>query len=220
MSSKSFLLSEELAEYVRRHCIAEDPAINFLVKETATLGVVSGMQIALEQAGFLTWLVGALGVRSAVEVGTFTGCSSLAIARGLPSDGSLICCDISEEWTAIAREGWALAGVSDRISLRIAPAAATLATLPVGSIEFAFIDADKGGYLQYYELILERLTPNGVIVVDNTLWDGAVIDAAQQDEDTVAIRAFNDAITNDDRVQSVLLPVADGLTLIRKSKSE
>src|SRR5262249_4970577 len=141
----------------------------------------------------------------------------ISIARGLPPGGHLLACDVSEEWTAVARRYWAKAGLGDRIELRLGPAAETLRALPaVPTFDFAFIDADKPGYLTYYEEILPRLVPNGLIVVDSVLWDGEVADGAKQGEDTVALRAFNERVAADRRVQSVMLPVADGLTLARK----
>jgi caffeoyl-CoA O-methyltransferase len=166
----------------------------------------------------MTMLTRLLGVRFAVEVGTFTGYSSLAIARGLAPGGRLLCCDVSEEWTALARAHWAMAGVDDRIELRIAPAIETLRSLPAEPvIDLAFIDADNANYAAYYEELLARLSPNGVILVDNVLWSGKVIDAAVTDRDTVAIRAFNELVAADARVECVMLPISDGLTMIRKA---
>jgi len=158
-----------------------------------------------------------VGGRRAVEVGTFTGYSAISIARGLPDDGTLLCCDVSEEWTAIAGKYWERAGVDGKIELRIAPALDTLRSLPTGEqFDLAFIDADKENYPNYYEEVLARLRPNGVILVDNTLWMGAVIDPQASDEQTKTIRAFNGAVAADDRVESVILTIGDGLTLIRK----
>jgi caffeoyl-CoA O-methyltransferase len=158
-----------------------------------------------------------VGVRNAVEVGTFTGYSSLCIARGLSDGGRLVCCDVSDEWTSIAREYWERAGVADRIDLRIAPALETIATLPEDEhVDLVFIDADKENYANYYEALLRRLRVNGVILVDNTLWGGAVIDESRDESSTVAIRAFNDMVAADDRVDSVQLAISDGLTLLRK----
>jgi caffeoyl-CoA O-methyltransferase len=158
-----------------------------------------------------------LGVQFAVEVGTFTGYSALAIARGLAPGGSLLCCDVSEEWTAIAREHWVTAGVQDRIELVIAPALDTLARLgDRPPVDLAFIDADKTNYVGYYEAIVPRLSPRGVILVDNVLWGGSVVDDAAQDDNVVALRAFNDHVVADARVDQVMLPIADGLTLITR----
>jgi caffeoyl-CoA O-methyltransferase len=163
---------------------------------------------------FLTRLVGA---RTAVEVGTFTGSSALSIALGLPDDGRLICCDVSEEFVSIGRPHWEAAGVADRIEVRIGPAAETLAAMPEEPhIDLSFIDADKTGYVDYYELLVPRTTANGVIVVDNVLQDGRVLDADDHETNTDAIRRFNDHVASDTRVDAVMLNVADGLTLIRR----
>lgn len=210
-------LTSELHRYLVAHGAPPDPVQQDLIAATEALGAVSGMQIAPEQGAFMTWLTRVLGVRTAVEVGTFTGYSALCIARGLPADGRLLCCDVSEEWTAVARDHWERAGVADRITLRIGPAAATLAALPPEPhLDLAFVDADKESYLGYYEALLGRLVPNGVLLVDNTLWHGAVADPTRTDPTTEAVRAFNDRVAADDRVDVVLLPISDGLTLIRK----
>jgi predicted O-methyltransferase YrrM len=186
------------------------------LNKTAKLGAVAGMQIAPEQGAFLTILTRALGVRSAIEIGTFTGYSALCIARGLPADGTLLCCDVSEEWTAVGRKHWEQARVGDRIELRIAPAVDTLASLPSEpQFDLAFVDADKPNYANYFEGLLPRIRPNGVILVDNVLWGGNVVKADADDENTLAIRAFNDKVAADDRVDSVMLPIADGLTMCR-----
>jgi len=214
---KSFLLSSALAEYLVGHGTPPDAAQEALIEETAALGAVAGMQIAPEQGAFLTVLTRLLGVRNAIEIGTFTGYSALCIARGLPADGRLTCCDVSEEWTAVGRRAWDAAGVGGRIDLRIAPALETLAALPAGTeFDLAFIDADKPNYANYFDALLPKMRTNGAILVDNVLWDGRVIQPDATDENTVAIRAFNDKVANDDRVDAVMLPVADGLTLCRK----
>ena len=214
---KSFLLSPELHRYIVDHGTPPDEVQQELIAQTRALGPVSGMQISPEQGAFLTLLVHVIGARNVVEVGTFTGYSSLCIARGLPSGGRLLCCDVSEEWTQIARRAWDRAGVADRIELRLAPALDTLRALPRGeTIDFAFIDADKPNYANYYEELVARLRPNGVIGVDNVLWSGAVLNSDAQDDNTVAIRAFNDKVAADDRVDTVMLPIADGLTLLRR----
>ncbi len=188
-----------------------------LIDETATLGGISMMQIAPEQGAFMTLLTRLIGARRAVEVGTFTGYSALAIARGLPDDGRLLCCDVNEEWTAIGRRHWDRAGAGHKIELRLGPALDTLRALPPAeAFDLAFIDADKENYLRYYEEILTRLRPNGVILVDNTLWMGAVVDPSATDDSTRAIRAFNDQVAADGRVDCVMLAVSDGLTLLRK----
>lgn len=210
-------LTPALHGYLVAHGAPPDAVQRDLIAATAALGMVSGMQVAPEQGAFMTWLTRVLGVRTAVEVGTFTGYSALCIARGLPEGGRLLCCDVSEEWTAIAREHWERAGVADRITLRIGPAVATLAELPPGPhLDLAFVDADKESYLDYYEALLPRLVPNGVLLVDNTLWHGAVVDPASTDPATEAVRAFNDHVATDDRVDVVMLPISDGLSLVRK----
>ena len=210
-------LTEPLYDYLVQHGHNADPLLAELAKETAELGPISMMQIAPEQGTFLSILVRAIGARSAIEIGTFTGYSALCIARGLPPDGTLTCCDLSEEWTTIARKYWSKAGLSNRIELRIGPATETLGALPAGQrIDFAFIDADKVSYRAYYETLLPRLRPNGLIAFDNVLWSGHVLDAASASEDTRALQALNDFIAGDDRVQAVMLAVADGLTIVRK----
>src|SRR5689334_12321838 len=217
IAPKSFLLTSELATYLIGHGTPPDDVQRALIDETRALGPVAGMQVAPEQGAFLTLLTRIIGARSAVEVGTFTGYSSLCIARGLPPDGRLLCCDVSEEWTAIARKAWERAGVADRIELRIGPGADALRSLPPDeTIDLAFIDADKPGYPVYYEELLTRLRTNGVLLVDNVLWDGRVIQADATDDNTTAIKAFNDLVAADDRVEAVMLPIADGLTLCRK----
>ena len=214
---KSFLLSGELSDYLVSHGTPPDEVQEALIAETAALGAVAGMQIAPEQGAFLTLLTQLIGARNAIEVGTFTGYSALCIARGLPAGGRLTCCDVSEEWTAVGRRAWDAAGVGDRIDLRIAPALDTIAALPVdAAFDLAFIDADKPNYANYFDALLPRLRTNGVILVDNVLWDGRVVQADATDENTVAIRAFNDKVAHDDRVETVMLPIADGLTLCRK----
>lgn len=217
MASRSFLLSDDLDAYVRAHTRPFDAVLERLTERTAALGDISAMQIGPDQAALLTMLTRFAGVRSAVEVGTFTGTSALCIARGLAAGGRLLCCDVSEDWTAIAREAWAEAGVDDRIELRIGPGADTLAALPADEpIDLAFIDADKPGYQTYYEELVPRLRPGGWIVADNTLWSGQVLDAADTSRDTEALRAYNDRAASDERVDTVLLALADGLTVSQK----
>jgi caffeoyl-CoA O-methyltransferase len=215
--SKFTPVDEALHAYILAHRSADDDVLRDLQDETARLGDRARMQIAPDQGTFLRILVAAIGARRAVEVGTFTGMSALCIARGLGSQGRLLCCDVSEEWTAIARRYWARAGVADRIELRLGPAADTLRALPAEpAFDFAFIDADKGGYAVYYEEILKRLRPGGLVAVDNVLWHGEVVRPENREDDTVAIRRFNDLVAADGRVESVILPVADGLTIARK----
>lgn len=175
------------------------------------------MQIAPEQGAFLSLLTAGVGARRVVEVGTFTGFSALCIARALPADGRLLCLDVSAEWTAIAQRYWQAAGVTDRIELVLAPAAETLRALPAEpSFDLAFIDADKDGYLTYYEELLPRIRPGGLILVDNTLWSGKVVDESSDDDTVKIIRAFNDHVAADSRVESTILPISDGITMIRK----
>ncbi len=214
---KSFQLSPAIHDYLVAHGTPPDEIQRGLIDETRGLGQISIMQIAPEQGAFMTILARAIGARRAIEVGTFTGYSALCLARGLPEDGQLICCDVSEEWAAIGRPYWEKAGVAHKIELRIAPALDTLRSLPdTPAFDLAFIDADKPSYLDYYEEILERLAPGGLILVDNVLWTGRVADPSADDEQTRAIRAFNDHVTDDARVDCVMLPVSDGLTLLRK----
>lgn len=218
---KSFLLSPELHRYLVEHGTPPDAVQRELIEETRRLGPIALMQVAPEQGAFLTLLVRLLGARHAVEVGTFTGYSTLCIARGLAPGGRVVACDVSAEWTAVGRRFWEKAGVADRIDLRLGPAAETLAALPADPpLDFAFIDADKEGYPLYLERILERMRPGGLVAVDNVLWSGRVVDPAADDPSTRAIRAFNDAVKDDPRVDCVMLPVADGLTLLRKRVRE
>jgi len=214
---KSFLLSAELGEYLVAHGTPPDVVQEALIEETAALGAVAGMQIAPEQGAFLTVFTRLIGARRAIEIGTFTGYSALCIARGLPDDGRLVCCDVSEEWTAVGVKAWENAGVGDRVDLRIAPALDTLAALPTGeAFDLAFIDADKPNYANYFDALVPLMRTNGAILVDNVLWDGRVIQPGADDDNTVAIRAFNDKVADDDRVDTVMLPIADGLTICRK----
>ena len=214
---KSVLVTPELHEYAVAHGTPPDDVQRSLIETTAALGRISGMQISPDQGAFMTILTKIVGVRFAVEVGTFTGYSSICIARGLAEGGRLLCCDVSEEWTAIAREHWDRAGVADRIDLRIGPAIDTLRGLPDDqTIDLAFIDADKPGYVDYYEEVVPRLRAGGVVLLDNVLWSGRVVDSSDTDENLVAIRAVNDRVAGDDRVEAVVLPIADGLTIARK----
>ena len=211
-------VTAELFDYLVAHGTPPDDAYEAIRAETvAATGGFARMQIGPDQYALLTLLARLVGTRLAVEVGTFTGTSALAIARGLEPGGTLVCCDISEEWTGIARRHWADAGVADRIDLRLAPATETLAALPADPpVDFAFIDADKGGYVDYYEALVPRLRPGGLLVADNVLWSGAVVDASRTDGDTEAIRRFNDHVLADDRCDRVMLAVGDGITLLRK----
>jgi caffeoyl-CoA O-methyltransferase len=216
--SRSFLLSEELSDYIRAHSDPVDDVLLDLAAETeAQFAERAGMSTAFEVGIFLTMLARLIGARRAIEVGTFTGHSAICIARGLGDSAQLLCCDVSEEWTALARKYWDRAGLSDRIELRLGPAAETLVAVPPdASYDMAFIDADKPSYLTYVDLLHARLRTGGLIAVDNVLWGARVLDSSVDDENTVAIRAFNDTVASDDRWDTQLLPLGDGLTLLRK----
>jgi len=180
----------------------------------------SGLQIAPEQGTFMTLLTKLSGAATGIEIGTFTGYSSICIARGLTPDGHLICCDISEEWTSIAKKYWEKAGLADRIELRLGPAIETLRALPrTETFDVAFIDADKGGYLDYWREVVPRTKPGGLIMVDNTFSHGRVIDAGNDSPLVIAVRDFNDHAAADDRVEVVMVPIGDGLTVARKKSS-
>ena len=216
--TKGLGVSQALLDYVAAHSsLHGDDVERRLIERTRALGPVAGMLIAPEQGAFMTLLARAVRARHAIEIGTFTGYSALALARGLPPDGTLLCLDISEEWTALAREFWREAGVAERITLQLGPAAETLAALPARAhFDLAFIDADKTGYENYLELLHPRLNDGALVLVDNVLWNGQVLDAADQSPDTVALRAFNNAVAKDPRWDCALLPFSDGLTLLRK----
>ncbi len=215
--SKSTPITPELYDYV----LAHNPQLNAAQRAIVDLTrqqfpKAAGMQSAEEQGPLLAFLVRLIGARHVVEVGTFTGYSALSMAQALPADGTLIACDVSEEWTAYGREAWSRAGVADRIDLRIAPALETLRAMPgEPHIDLAYLDADKGGYIAYWEELVPRLRPGGLIVADNVLYRGEVADPAATGS-ALAIRAFNDHVAADRRMESVLLTVADGLTLARK----
>jgi O-methyltransferase len=213
------LLPDDIERYVGEVITKETPLQKRLRAETAKLPM-SMMQIGPDQGALLALLVRLIGAKRTLEIGTFTGYSALAVAQALPKDGKVIACDISEEWTAVARRYWHEAGLADRIELRLGPAAETLKALlqagGTGSFDFAFIDADKSGYDTYYELCLQLIRPNGLIAIDNVLWSGAVLDPKKRDADTEALRALNLKIRDDARVDSALLTVGDGLMLARK----
>ena len=219
MSNRTIGLSDELAAYVVEVGTREPDVLARLREETAALPQ-HGMQIAPDEGAFLSILVELIGARRCIEVGTFTGYSSTAIALALPDGGQLICCDVSEEWTSLARKYWDEAGVADRIDLRIAPAVETLDQLLADgeedAFDFAFIDADKPGYDAYYERLLRLVRPGGLIALDNTLWGGEVLDQNTDDESTRAIQALNAKLAGDDRITLCLVPVADGVTLARR----
>jgi len=219
MSNKTLSLSNALYTYLVEHSVREPEILKRLRAETAK-DSMSMMQIGPEQGQFMQLLVKLMGARNCLEIGVFTGYSSLAVALVLPADGRIVACDISEKWTAIARKYWIEAAVAAKIDLRIAPALSTLDALIAsgqsGSFDFAFIDADKTNYLTYYERALTLVRTGGLIAVDNTLWGGQVIDKKSKSADTQAIRQFNDRLLSDLRIHLSLLPVGDGLTLAMK----
>lgn len=217
MPDKFTTLTSDLYAYLVACRSERDPVLAALAEETAGLGPISLMQVAPEQGAFMTLLARAIGARAAIEVGTFTGYSALCVARGLSDDGRLLCCDVNEEWTAIGRQYWKRAGVDHKIELRIGPALDTLRSLPASrQFDMGFIDADKPNYRHYYEEILKRLRPNGLILFDNVLWMGQVVDPTNTEESTQALRQLNDFLAADRRVETVMLPVSDGLTIVRK----
>ena len=215
---RNVTITDDVRDYAVRHGTWQpDDVIRRLRAETEALGTVAGMQIGDDQGQLLTMLARLVGARRAVEIGTFTGYSSLCIARGLTDDGSLLCCDVSEEWTALARRTWQRAGLSDRIELRLAPALETLRALPQeDELDLVFIDADKPGYAAYWDELVPRMRAGGVLLADNVLWSGEIVDEAITNENVAALRAFNDKVAADDRVEVVLLTAFDGLTIARK----
>ena len=219
MSNRTIGVSDALAAYVVEVGTREPDVLTRLREETAAIPQ-HGMQVAPEEGAFLAMLVELTGARRCIEVGTFTGYSSTAVALALPEDGRLVCCDVSEEWTSVARRYWAEAGVAGKVDLRIGPAADTLDGLLAdgeeATYDFAFVDADKAGYDGYYERLLRLVRPGGLIALDNTLWSGKVIEPDSDDKDTRAIRALNAKLAVDDRVSLSLVPIADGVTLARR----
>jgi predicted O-methyltransferase YrrM len=219
LSSRTLSLDDRLYDYLLSHSLREPLVLRELRAETAKLAG-AGMQISPEQGQFMALLVELTGTRRALEIGTFTGYSSLSVALALPADGLLVACDVSEEYTAIARRYWARAGVASRIDLRLGPAVESLHDMlaqgKAGCFDFAFIDADKQNYVEYYECCLRLLRSGGLLTIDNVLWDGQVADPSVSDSDTIAIRTLNDRVFGDERVSLSLLPVGDGLTLARK----
>lgn len=219
MSNKTFTLPDKLYQYLLAVSLRESELLRRLREETA-LDPMAHMQIAPEQGQFMALLVELIGAKRALEIGVYTGYSALCVASALPDDGQLVACELSEEWTQIARRYWAEAGVAERIDLRLAPAVDTLAALladgQAGTFDFAFLDADKREYRQDFEATLELLRPGGLIAIDNTLWGGSVIDSDDHSEDTLSIRTFNAQLHRDERVTLSLVPIGDGLTLVRK----
>jgi predicted O-methyltransferase YrrM len=219
MNNKSIDLNESIYNYLLSVSLKEAPILQELRRETANLPNAV-MQIAPEQGQFMALLTKLLNVRKALEVGVFTGYSSLCVALAMPADGKLIACDVSEEYTNMARRYWQKAGVAEKIDLQIAPALDTLDSLIAAgegdSFDFAFIDADKSNYANYYDRILQLIRPKGLILVDNVLWSGKVADSKVNDRRTIQIREFNENLYRDDRLDISLLPIADGLTLAMK----
>jgi caffeoyl-CoA O-methyltransferase len=219
MANRSLDLTDQVYDYLLEVSLREHPVLARLREETAELPL-SIMQIAPEQGQFMRLLVQILGAKRCLEIGTFTGYSSLSVALGLPADGQIIACDVSVDFTEIALRYWAEAGVADKIDLRLGPAIETLDDLlkegASGSFDFAFIDADKENYLPYYERCLKLIRPGGLIAVDNVLWNGSVADPEKNDADTLAIRELNEKLRDDERVDISMVPIGDGLTLARK----
>ncbi|WP_322766959.1 O-methyltransferase [Frankia sp. Cr1] len=217
-AADSPILARGIQPYIAIHSSPPEELLVDLAEETRrTFRDVARMQIGTELGTLLTMLTASTGARRAIEVGTFTGYSSVCIARGLPADGQLLCCDVNEDWTSLAREYWKRAGLDGRIELRLGPAATTIAALPAEpSYDIAFIDADKTSYQTYFDLLVPRMRVGGLIVADNVLQGGDVVDAASQEVNVRAIRAFNQAVVADNRIQAVLLAVSDGLTIARK----
>jgi len=219
MTNRSISLTDSLYEYLLSVSLREPRLLRQLREETAA-DPQARMQIAPEQGQFMALLVRLMGARRCLEVGVFTGYSSLAVALALPDDGRIVACDVSEHWTAVARRYWDAAGVAHKIDLRLAPALETLERLlaegEAGTFDFAFLDADKENYLRYYERLLELVRPGGLIAADNTLWSGRVADPANTEVTTAALREFNERLHGDGRIDLSLVPVGDGLTLARK----
>ncbi|MDQ4037233.1 MAG: O-methyltransferase [Actinomycetota bacterium] len=216
MTPRSLLFSPAISDYVLAHTEPPDDVMTALIAETADMAEVS-MQIGPDQAAFMALLVRAVNAKRAIEIGTFTGLSALSVARALPEDGSLLCCDINAEWTSIARRYWEQAGVSERIELRLGPAAQTLEDLPAEpTFDFAFVDADKTGYKGYVDALYPRMHTNALVLLDNVLRGGRVLAQSEASADDEAVIALNDQLITDRRWETVLLPLADGLTLLRK----
>jgi caffeoyl-CoA O-methyltransferase len=215
---RNFTVTDQVRDYAVGHGTwVPDEVVRRLRSDTQALGDVAGMQIGDDQGQLLTMMARLIGARRAVEVGTFTGYSSLCIARGLAEGGSLLCCDVNEDWTAIGVRAWERAGLRDRIELRLAPAVQTLRALPrEATIDLVFIDADKPGYIAYWEELVPRVREGGVLLADNVLWSGEIVDESVTGENVAALRAFNDKVAVDSRVEVVVLPAFDGLTIARK----
>lgn len=219
MSKLNTEVTPELGDYIRSVTLREPPILSRLREETAS-NPQATMQVSPEQGQFLAFLARLMGAKRTLEVGVFTGYSSLCVALALPAEGQIVACDVSEEWTSVALRYWQEAGVAHKIDLRIRPALETLRQLIAegrsGTFDFAFIDADKVNYSAYFDCALELLRPGGLVVADNVLWDGKVIDPAAQDENTIAIREFNRRVHGDARVEITLVPIGDGLMMAQK----
>ena len=209
-------MTAELFDYIVSHS-SSDPIYGRIREDTMhSAESQAGMQIGEDQFALLTLLTRLVGVRFAIELGTFTGTSAAAIAKGLAPGGRLLCCDISEDWTAIARRHWEQAGLSDRIELRIGPALETIRALDEPSVDLVFLDADKGGYVDYYEALIPKMRSGGLLIADNTLWSGKVVDESISDRNIDGIRRFNDLAARDPRCDVVMLAIGDGVTLCLK----
>jgi O-methyltransferase len=217
--ARNIQLTDTLYQYILDHSVREPAVLRELHEETAPMKH-AGMQIGADQGQFMGLLAKLVGAKRCIEIGVFTGYSSISVALALPPDGRIIACDVSEEWTSVARKYWEKAGVASKIELRLGPAVETLDGLlakgEAGKFDFVFIDADKGNYLNYYERCLKLVRTGGLMLFDNTLWSGEVANPENQKEDTVALRALNDALHHDDRVDVSLLAIGDGVTLARK----
>ena len=219
MTDRRLQITDEIHRYLVDHSVREPDVLARLRAATASLPQ-AGMQIGPEQGQLMALLARLVGAKRCIEVGVFTGYSSLAVALALPEDGRILACDVSEQWTAIARRFWREAGIEHKIELKLQPAVRTLEELlaagEAGRYDFAFVDADKPAYDSYYELLLKLLRPGGLMALDNTLWSGAVLDPNEREPNTVALRALNDKLHRDERIDLSLLPIGDGLTLARK----
>jgi caffeoyl-CoA O-methyltransferase len=215
---RNFPITDEVRGYAVEHgSWRPDDVARKLRVDTEALGSPASMQIGDDQGQLLTMLARLVDARRAIEVGTFTGYSALCIARGMAGDGRLLCCDVSVEWTSIAQEAWQRAGLADRIELRIAPAVDTLRALPaIADTDLTFIDADKAGYLNYWNELVPRVRPGGLLIADNVLWSGRIVDPDPAEVDLAALREFNDVVAADERVEVVVLTAYDGLTIARK----
>ncbi|WP_303674552.1 class I SAM-dependent methyltransferase [Vampirovibrio chlorellavorus] len=221
MSNRTITITDALYDYIIEQSLREPPVLRELRAATAELGDIKRMQISPEQGQFMALLVQLTGASRLLEVGTFTGYSTLACALALPEQGEIVACDLSAEWTQLGQRYWQQAGVQNKIQLKLGPAAETLKTLlaegEANRFDMMFIDADKGGYDTYYELGLQLVRPGGLILIDNVLWGGDVVDAHSPDKDTQAIRRLNAKLAHDPRITISLLPIGDGLTLARRN---